>query len=81
MNIELFFTGLKLMVIGMGIVFTFLVVMIFAMQITTRVIIFINKFFPEEVPEVKPKKSIKKDDAEIAIAIALAMREGGNNAR
>ena len=60
MNIELFFTGLKLMVIGMGIVFTFLVVMIFAMQITTRVIIFINKFFPEEVPEVKPKKVLKK---------------------
>jgi len=81
MDLELFKEGFLIMVIGMGTVFFFLVAMIYAMEINSKVLAFINKFIPEEIENTSttPKKIIKKDDdAEIALAIACALNKGGS---
>ena len=72
--------GLTVMVIGMLTVFVFLAIMIVAINVTTKVIGIINKYFPEPVGE--PKKSNKKkadEDAEIALAIAVALKQQAKN--
>lgn len=59
--------------IGMGIVFSFLCVLIFAMIIMSKAVAWLNTVCPEPVAEVKQvKKAAKSDDTEIAIAIAVA---------
>ena len=76
MDLELLKEGSLIMIIGMGTVFFFLVIMIFAMEISSKVLKFINKFMPEEVEEVKSKhtkKQAQDNDAEIALAIACAL--------
>ena len=76
MDLSLLKEGAIIMVIGMGTVFFFLAIMIFAMDINERILKFINKFFPEEIPEVKTSK--KKDDTnddEVALAIACAINQ------
>ena len=76
MDLELLKEGSLIMIIGMGTVFFFLVIMIFAMEISSKVLKFINKFMPEEVEEVKSKNTKKQaqdNDAEIALAIACAL--------
>ncbi|MBP3820299.1 OadG family protein [bacterium] len=68
--------GITLMVIGMAAVFVFLSIMIVAMNITAKIVGFINKYFPEPIPEEKNTRRKKQDDeSEIALAIAVAMRE------
>lgn len=77
MNMDLLYDGLFVMAIGMGMVFFFLTIMIFSMNISSYCLKIINKYFPEEIPEVKSskqKKTSSKDD-EIALAIACAMHE------
>ena len=71
---ETLMLGFTVMVIGMGVVFAFLTLMIFVMNISAKVIEYINKIWPEPVPEVKAPKKKKetKDDAQIALAITLA---------
>ena len=68
--------GLVIMLTGMGVVFSFLIILIFSMIIMSFVIKILNKFFPEVVPEQKISKPKRqgKDEEEIAIAIALATR-------
>ena len=77
MDLTLVKDGLFVMVIGMGTVFIFLTIMIFAMQINAKFLKFINKFFPEEIPQEKltKRKVSKNDDEEIALAIACAIAE------
>ncbi|MBQ7450632.1 OadG family protein [bacterium] len=69
--------GLVIMCTGMGVVFSFLIILIFSMLIMANIMKFLNKLFPEAVPEQskssKPKR-LGKDEEEIAIAIALATR-------
>lgn len=71
--------GITLLVVGMSVVFAFLIIMIIVMNITTKVVEFINKYLPEPVSEEKysHKKKTKQsdDEAEIALVIAAAMRE------
>ena len=65
--------GTIIMLIGMGVVFLFLVIMVFVMDWMSKLIIKLNELFPEEVVEEKyTKKQIKNNDDEIALAIALA---------
>ena len=73
-------TGLVITFIGMFVVMAFLVVMIYVMKLTSRIIIYLNKIFPEEIKEEKTtkKKQQKSDDTEIAIAIAAAISAQGN---
>ena len=69
--------GLVIMLTGMGVVFSFLIILIFAMTIMSGVVKTLNKIFPEAVPaeqKVQKTKRQGKDDEEIAIAIALAAR-------
>ena len=77
---ELFNTGITITFIGMAVVLAFLTLMIFAMNITSSLIInVLNKYFPEAVKE-EPKKAKKKqtsNDEEIALAVALAYNAGG----
>lgn len=79
MDLELLKEGSLIMVIGMGTVFFFLVVMIFAMETSAKVLKFVNKFMPEEVEEIKTsakKNATTDNDADIALAIACALERG-----
>ena len=70
--------GLVLLGIGMGVVFGFLCVMVFAMNGMSLVVQWLNKLFPEAI-EVVEKKGARKNVAEdeaIAIAIAVAKAQG-----
>ena len=76
MDMTLLKEGAIVMVIGMGTVFFFLTIMIGAMNINEKVLKFISKFFPEEVPEIKTaKKKVESNDNEIALAIACAINQ------
>ena len=67
--------GITLMVIGMSAVFVFLSLMIVVVDITAKIIGYINKYFPETIPEEKNIPTKKDNDAEVALAIAVALRE------
>jgi len=68
--------GAIITVVGMAIVFGFLTIMVFAMNITSGVIAYLNKKFPEAVKEepVKKKKTSQSEDEAIAVAIAAAIK-------
>ena len=72
LNAELWTQGGITMVVGMGIVFSFLVILVFAMHIMTKCVQFINKICPEAVEAPKNAKKATSDDSEIAAAIAVA---------
>lgn len=64
--------GLVLMVIGMAVVFSFLVILIFVTKILSAVV---TRYFPEKEVPVKasaPRIIGGSADAEIALAIAAA---------
>lgn len=65
--------GAVVMVVGMGIVFSFLTILVFAITIMARAVARIEKIWPSPVEEVKTAKKPKaQDDSAIAIAIAMA---------
>ena len=67
--------GLTIMLIGMGTVLLFLCLMIFSMIIMSKVVIYLNKIFPEAIPETASSKKTAKsaNDEEIAVAILSAL--------
>lgn len=77
MDLSLLKEGFFVMVIGMGTVFAFLSIMIFAMNINSYILKILNKYFPEEIPEVKTpaRKKSQNNDEEIALAIACALHQ------
>ena len=77
MDLALLEDGFIVMIIGMGTVFVFLSIVIFAMHLNGKVLQVLNKFFPEEIPV--EKKPVQKSDnnEEIALAIACAMAAAG----
>lgn len=77
MDLALLEDGFIVMIIGMGTVFVFLSIMIFAMHLNGKVLQVLNKFFPEEIPV--EKKPVQKSDnnEEIALAITCAMAAAG----
>ena len=76
LNPEVWITGGTTMAVGMGIVFSFLVILVFAMLIMSSVVSWLNKICPVAMPEVKQIKKTTTDDSEIAVAIAVAMAQG-----
>lgn len=72
-------TGLTITLIGMASVLIFLTIMIFAINVSRRIIEYINKFFPEpiEEPVNKKKKKQEKADEEIALAVLLSSLQKG----
>ena len=81
MNIELLKDGCFLMIIGMGSVFIFIRLMIWAMHINAKIIKLLNVKFPEIIQEDKysSNKKTTNNDAEIALAIACAFAQRKRN--
>ena len=50
---EILENGLILLVMGMGFVLCFLTILIFSMGIMSKIVLWLNKIFPEAVEEVK----------------------------
>lgn len=74
-------SGLMISIIGMGVVMCFLVLMMYVMRFTEKVMVKLAIWFPEEVvetPSAKPAQS--KNEAELAVVIAAARKfiRGGN---
>jgi len=76
LNPEVWITGGTTMAVGMGIVFSFLVILVFAMLIMSSVVGWLNKICPVATPVEKQVKKATTDDSEIAVAIAVAMAQG-----
>ena len=68
----LFLDGLRLMVMGMGMVFSFLLIMIFCMNLMAKVLAPFAKL--EAAPAAKPAaKKASQSDADIAAAAVAAV--------
>ena len=77
-SLQLLNQGLILMLIGMGVVFSFLCILVFAMGVMSKIVGYLNKIFPELTNSVtKPVKRTNASDEEaIAAAIAIAYAKG-----
>ncbi len=64
--------GLALMATGMGTVFSFLIILWFAVSLMGKIVGYLNKIFPEKVETVKNTVKQISNDVEVAIAIAAA---------
>ena len=75
-NIDLLASGLKLLVFGMGMVYVFLVVMIFAINLMSILVKpFIARFEPSKPRAAAPAAAAPSDDGIIAAAVAaVALR-------
>ncbi len=71
---ELLGQGLVLMLSGMGIVYLFLVVLIFTAKYASAFVARFDSILPQETPKKAPKAAVSNDDADIALAIAVAIR-------
>ncbi len=67
--------GFEILIIGMGVVFCFLILMVYVMQLTAVVI---TKYFPEKEEPVVQAISSGSDKARIAAAIAIARSQRRN---
>lgn len=68
MEIDLVSEGLKFMLLGMMVVFVFLVILVQVMKLQAKII---NKFFPEKAPEVVPaSKDVSEEGHQVAAIIA-----------
>ena len=64
--------GIFIMIMGMSTVYAFLIILMYAMKFSGKVIELLNKYFPEKQQETKTQT--KDNFAEIAVAIAVARR-------
>ena len=65
--------GLVLMLAGMGIVYAFLTVLILVTKLSMSGIARFDSILPQEAPKKKPAPAAADDDANIALAIAVAL--------
>ena len=72
LDASLWATGLTTMVVGMGIVFSFLVILVFAINIMVKCVEVVNRLCPLPAEEPKAVKKSASDDSAIALAIAIA---------
>ena len=72
LDMQLWAQGSTTLLIGMGIVFTFLVILIFAIMISAKVVTLIDRLFPPLKEETKSSKKSSTDESEVALAIAVA---------
>jgi oxaloacetate decarboxylase gamma subunit len=71
METNLVLEGIKFMGLGMGTVFTFLVIMILCMNIMS---VIIDKYFPEPKAGAKTTNPAPKDNKKIVAAITAAIK-------
>ena len=65
--------GLVLMGFGMGFVFAFLAFLIVVTKVSMGVVARFDSILPQDAPKKKPADAAGNDDANIALAIAVAM--------
>ena len=66
--------GLVLMVAGMGIVYLFLIVLIFVAKYASAFVARFDGIIPQDAPKKAPAKAASgNDDANVALAIAVAL--------
>ena len=72
---ELLGQGLVLMLAGMGIVYLFLITLIFTTKVSSSFVARFDSILPQDAPKNKkaPKAAVANDDENIALAIAVAM--------
>ena len=66
--------GLVLMVAGMGIVYAFLCVLIVVAKYASAFVARFDYILPQDAPKKSPAKIAANDDADMALAIAVALR-------
>ncbi len=77
LNPELWIQGGTTLAVGMGIVFSFLVILVFAIMIMANAVAWLNKVCPVAIADAKTSKKVaKSDDSEIALAVAMAVARG-----
>lgn len=62
--------SVEITIIGMTLVFSFLLLLILCMHLTAYIIKQLNKYFPEAAPEAAHGPSAKLDKIALAIAVA-----------
>ena len=73
MNTELFAKSVELMVIGMGMTFSFLILLVLMLNVLKWLVQLLNKISPEKVEKPNtPAPVAAADDTKLKIAIALA---------
>ena len=60
------------MIAGMGIVYLFLTLQIFVTNVSMKWIARFDSILPQDAPKKKPAAAVVSDDANIALAIAVA---------
>ena len=65
--------GLVLMVAGMGIVYLFLTVLIFVAKYASAFVSRFDSILPQDAPKKALKPAAANDDADVALAIAVAL--------
>lgn len=75
MSMELLSDGAIVSVMGMSMVFAFLVILVCSMHVMAVVMRYLNTKFPEAIPETAaPKRqNCTNDDSAVALAIAAVM--------
>ncbi len=69
---EILNEGLTAMATGMGTVFLFLIILWFAVFIMGKIVMFLNKIFPEKLETASTQVKKTGNEVEVAIAIAAA---------
>lgn len=72
MNSELFAKSVELMAVGMGMTFSFLILLVLMLNVLKWGVKLLNKILPEHVEVAKAPALAIKDDKKLKIAIALA---------
>ena len=62
------------MIAGMGIVYCFLTLLIIVTKVSMGAIAQFDSILPQDAPKKKPAAKASDDDANVALAIAVAMR-------
>ena len=65
--------GLVLMLAGMGIVYLFLITLIIVTKLSMKGISNFDSILPQDAPKKKPAAAKTGDDADVALAIAVAL--------
>ena len=65
--------GLVLMLAGMGIVYVFLTILIIVTMTSMKGVARFDAILPQEAPKKKPAPKAAGDDADVALAIAVAL--------
>ena len=71
---ELMGQGLVLMIAGMGIVYLFLTVLIIVAKYASAFVARFDGILPQDAPKKAHKPAVAADDANIALALAVALR-------